>query len=248
MVFNQTGCQVKCKIAAVTTRKYEQRLRAESAVATRRRILDALEKLLRESPTEPVSVDEVARTAGVARSTVYLIFGSRAALFDALTTELWDRAGLAQLTEAVASPDAREHLRRGLRVGVEIFAALRDVAVALFSMSALDPESVGGAIARMEDRRWGGMQYLATRLAEQGYLRPDVTTDQAADVLWLVASFGSFDSLYTGRGLHANQVAEVLITTAERALCRQQAPQRTSGPKARRSSSRGGRRGSDIAS
>jgi len=207
-------------LAAVPGRKYEQRLRAESAEATRQRILDALEQRLRLAPTQPVSVDEVARRAGVARTTVYLVFGSRAGLFDALTTALWERAGLPELTRAVAHPDAREHLRGGLRAGVEIYAVLRDVAVALFSMSALDPDSVGGAIARMEERRWGGMQHLARRLGEQDLLRTDVTVDDAADVLWMLASFASFDALYTGRGMAAGDVARVLTATAERTLCR----------------------------
>jgi AcrR family transcriptional regulator len=183
-------------------------------------MLDALEQRLRERPTEPVSVDEVATRADVARSTVYLVFGSRAGLFDALATELWSRAGLANLTEAVAHPDAREHLRGGMRAGIEIYAALRDVAVALFSMSALDPESVGGAIVRLEERRWGGMEYLARRLAEQGQLRDDVTVEEAADVLWMLASFGSFDALYTGRAMPADAVAATLAATAERTLCR----------------------------
>ncbi len=204
----------------MTTRKYEQQRRAEAAQETRRRILDALEQRLRTEPTQPVSVDQVARAAGVARSTVYLIFGSRAGLFDELTTDLWERAGLPRLTEAVAAPDAREHLRGGLRAGIEIYAAIRDVAVALFSMSALDPDSVGGAIARLEERRWGGMRYLAERLAEQDVLRPDVTVDQAADVMWMLAGFGSFDALYTGRSLSAEQVIDILTTTAERTLCR----------------------------
>jgi AcrR family transcriptional regulator len=208
-----------CYAGGVAARKYEQRLRAESSEATRRRILEALEQRLRDDPTEPVSLDDVARRARVARTTIYLVFGSRAGLFDALTTELWDRAGLPELTKAVAHPDALEHLRGGFRAGVEIYAALRDVAVALFSMSALDPESVGGAIARMEERRWGGMQYLAHRLDEQGLLRPDVTSAMAADVLWVLASFASFDALYTGRGLAAAEVAIVLATTAERTLC-----------------------------
>lgn len=201
-------------------RKYEQRLRAESSEATRQRILDALEERLREAPTQPVGLDEIARRAAVARTTVYLIFGSRAGLFDALATELWQRAGLAELTEAVAHPDAREHLRGGMRAGVEIYAALRDVAVALFSMSALDPNSVGGAIVRLEERRWGGMEHLARRLAEQHLLRDDVTVEEAADVLWMLASFGSFDALYTGRGLPTAEVARVLAATAERTLCR----------------------------
>jgi AcrR family transcriptional regulator len=202
------------------SRKYEQRLRAESAEATRRRILDALEQRLREAPTEPVSMEEIAKRAGVARTTVYLTFGSRAGLFDALATELWNRAGLANLTEAVAHPDAREHLRGGLRAGTEIFAALRDVAVALFSMSALDPDSVGGAIVRLEERRWGGMEYLARRLGEQGQLRADVTVEEAADVLWMLAGFGSFEALYTGRGMTVDEVARTLAATAERTLCR----------------------------
>jgi AcrR family transcriptional regulator len=204
----------------VVPRKYEQRLRAESSEATRQRILDALEERLREAPTQPVGLDEIARRAAVARTTVYLVFGSRAGLFDALATELWQRAGLADLTQAVAHPDAREHLRGGMRAGVEIYAALRDVAVALFSMSALDPESVGGAIVRLEERRWGGMEHLARRLAEQHLLRDDVTVEEAADVLWMLASFGSFDALYTGRGMPAAEVARVLAATAERTLCR----------------------------
>jgi hypothetical protein len=103
---------------------------------------------------------------------------------------------------------------------VAVFAEGRGVALALFSMSALDPESVGGAMVRLEERRWGGMQYLAGRLAEQDQLRADVTAEAAADVLWMLASFASFDSLYTGRGLSADEVATVLIATAERTLCR----------------------------
>jgi AcrR family transcriptional regulator len=187
-------------------RKYEQTLRAESAEATRRRILDALEERLREAPTEPVTMEQIARRAGVARTTVYLVFDSRAGLFDALATDLWIR-------------DALEHLRGGLRAGVAIYAALRDVAVALFSMSALDPDSVGGAIERLEARRWGGMEYLAGRLGEQNRLRADVTVEEAADVLWMLASFGAFDALYTGRGMSADDVSRTLIAAAERTLC-----------------------------
>jgi AcrR family transcriptional regulator len=204
----------------VSPRRYEQRLRAERAEATRERILGALEQRLRDAPTEPVTLDEIAERAAVARTTIYLVFGSRAGLFDALTSQLWERAGLANLTEAVAHPDARIHLREGFRAGIEIYAAIRDVAVALFSMSALDPDSVGGSIVRLEDRRWGGMQYLARRLDEQGVLRDDVTVDDAADVIWMLASFGTFDALYTGRNLSADEVARVLTATAERTLCR----------------------------
>jgi AcrR family transcriptional regulator len=204
----------------VGTRKYEQRLRAEAAEQTRRRILDAVYQRLHDAPTTPVSVEQVARAAGVSRSTVYLVFGSRAGLFDALTEDLWQRAGFQQVVDAVADPDARRHLRGGIAGGVRVFAAHRDVFRALFSMAELDADAVGRAIARIEENRAGGMTHLAQRLAEQDLLRADVSVDQAADLLWLLTSFDSFDQLYTGRKLSPGDTAELLVTAAERGLCR----------------------------
>jgi AcrR family transcriptional regulator len=204
----------------VGIRKYEQRLRAEAAEQTRRRILDAVYQRLHDAPTTPVSVEQVARAAGVSRSTVYLVFGSRAGLFDALTEDLWQRAGFQQVVDAVGDSDARRHLRGGIAGGVRVFAAHRDVFRALFSTAELDADAVGGAIGRIEENRAGGMTHLAQRLAEQDLLRADVSVDQAADLLWLLTSFDSFDQLYTGRKLSPEDTAELLVTAAERGLCR----------------------------
>jgi AcrR family transcriptional regulator len=193
---------------------------AEAAEETRRRILDAVYERLREAPTQPVSVEAVARAARVARSTVYLIFGSRAGLFDAVAADLLRRGGFERVLTAVADPDARKHLRDGIRASVDVFAVYRDVHRVLFSTAMLDPEATGGAMQRSEDRRAGGMAYLAQRLAEQDLLRPDVTVDDAANILWLITSFDAFDLLYTGRGVPVDEVARLLVATAERAVCR----------------------------
>jgi AcrR family transcriptional regulator len=202
----------------MTSRRYEQRLRAESAAATRRRILDAVYDRLREAPAEAVSVDRVAKMAGVARSTVYLIFGSRAGLFDALAADLYERSGYPRLLEAVRVEDAWESASGGIRAGVEIFAADRDVFRALHSMEELDPEAVGGTVRRIEERRAEGMSWAARRLRDQGYLRPGVGVSEAAHILWIQASFDAFDLLYTGRGLSAKRVAGLLVAVAERSL------------------------------
>jgi AcrR family transcriptional regulator len=207
-------------MTVVAPRRYEQRLRAESAEETRRRILDSLHRRLREAPAQRVSVDEIASAAGVARSTVYLIFGSRAGLFDALTRDLVEGSGYARLVEAVRHDDAREHLRGGLEGGVHMYAEHRDVFRVLFSMAQLDPDAVGGAVQRIEQTRAEGMAYLAGRLAEQHILRPGVSVGAAAHVIWLLASFDSFDLLYTGRGLPAGEVTRILVDAAERTLCR----------------------------
>jgi AcrR family transcriptional regulator len=202
----------------VTTRRYEQRARAATAEETRRRILEAVYEQLRQAPAEAVSVDRVAHDAGVARSTVYVIFGSRAGLFDAFGQYVFDRAGFARLVEAVGHPDARQHLRRALQASADAYAAERDVVRAVFSLSLLDPDALAGAGQRMEERRLGGMKHLARRLRDQGMLRPGVTLKEAVDLLWVIASFDAFDLLYTGRGLSSAKVGERLIAMAERAL------------------------------
>ena len=204
---------------AVTTRRYEQRLRATAAEETRLRILDAARDRLKAAPTEPVSVERVAQDAGVARSTVYLIFGSRAGLFQALGHYLLERAGFSRIVAAVALPDAREALRASLRAEVEVYADERDVARALASMAQLNPEAIGGAFDVVDHGRKEGLLHLATRLTEQGQLRPDLGPQEAADYLWVITSFDTFDQLYTGRGLDRATAAERLINLAERTIC-----------------------------
>jgi AcrR family transcriptional regulator len=202
----------------VATRRYEQRRRAETAEQTRHRIIDAVAERLTKAPAEPVSLEQIAEMAGVARSTIYAIFGSRAGLFDAVGLDAAERAGYGKLLEAVQHPDAREHLRGGMRASTEMYAGYRDLRRALFSMAQLDEDAVGGSVRRIEEERTAGMARLARRLAEQGELRTGVTVEEAENILWLLTSFESFDLLYTGRRLSSEAVANLLIATAERAL------------------------------
>jgi AcrR family transcriptional regulator len=204
----------------MTTRPYHQRLRAEAAHDTRRRILDAVAQRLRDAPTEPLSLDQVAQLAKVARSTIYLVFGSRSGLLDAFADDLLVRTGLADLSEAVALPDAREHLRGGIAASCRMYAAERDIYRVLFSMAQLDPDSVGGAVRRKEHNRVGGMAHLARRLAEDGVLRDDITVDEATNLLWVLCSFDTFDLLYTGRALSVEDTSDLITSMAERALYR----------------------------
>ena len=204
----------------MATRRYEQRLRAESAEQTRRRILDALLQRLREAPAEPVSVDRVAKIARVARPTVYAVFGSRAGLFEAFGVDLLRRSGFDRVLEASAHPDARTALRGTIGGVVAMYAANRDEMRVLSSMALLDAAAAGGAVQQMERGRARGMARLAQRLSDQGVLHADVTVDQATDLLWLLTSFDSFDVLYAGRDRSASEVAQTLTDTAERSLCR----------------------------
>jgi AcrR family transcriptional regulator len=207
-------------IGDVSPRSYRQSVRAEAAAATRMRIIDATIARIRAEPSRPPSVDEIANLAQVARSTVYTVFGSRPGLFDAVALELHDRGGYARLLEAVREPDPRKNMRGGITAGVEVFASDPDVFRALHSMEKLDPNAVGGAIARIEAQRAQGMAWLARRLKKAGELRKGVTVERAAHVVWIAASFDAFDLLHSGRSLGSTEIAEILVDQAERTICR----------------------------
>lgn len=201
-------------------RKYEQRLRADAAEQTRRRVLDALYQRLCQAPTEPVSIERVAAMAHVSRSTVYLVFGSRAGLFDALGDDLRRRGGFDRAADGSGESDALQALRESIRAAVPIFAEHRQVLRVLYSMAALDPQAVGGVVERMANDRAAGLAWHAQRLADQDALRPGLTPTDAAHLLWAVTGFEFFDQLYAGRGLPADAVADIMITAAERLITR----------------------------
>jgi AcrR family transcriptional regulator len=75
------------------TRPYRMVARAESAAATGERIIDAAVEAFWESPGLQVSLDEVARRAGVSVQTVIRRFGGRDGLIAATVEREADRVG-----------------------------------------------------------------------------------------------------------------------------------------------------------
>jgi AcrR family transcriptional regulator len=204
-------------------RRYVQRRRAAGAQQTRERIIEAACASLESGPLGAVRVDEVARAAGVARSTIYVAFGSRAGLFEAVADELLVRGGFDRIGVAFRLPDAAAALRESIRAACAVYATEPVLTRSILTLAAIDPDAAA-AVARFERGRWPGMVSLARRLHGQGRLRADVTRDEAAQVLWVITSFATFDQLFGGRGLAPDVVAERLNAMAERTLLRPPSP------------------------
>ena len=197
-------------------RTYVQTQRAESADEKRQRIVRAARELLVTRALPEVTLDAVAKEAGAARSTVYLAFGSRAGLFEAVAQQLLSDIGFDRLVEAIAHPDPVEALRGSFVEAARMYATDRPVARALWSWGELEPDAAG-AIRVLEHGRWEGMVHLAGRLRDADQLRPGLAVKEAAEMLWVLTSFDAFDQLFAGRRLRPAAIARRLTAMAERA-------------------------------
>ena len=200
-------------------RQYVQRRRAEAAQATRDRIIEAACASLASGPLGAVRLDDVARAAGVSRSTIYVAFGSRAGLFDAVAGFLLERAGFRRIGTAFRTQDARAALRRSLEAGAAVYGVEPALTRSILTLARIDPDAAA-AVARFERGRWPGMEALAGRLEAQGALRPGLGTREAAEILWVLTSFSTFDQLHGDRGLTTEEVAARLNAMAELTLLR----------------------------
>lgn len=199
------------------TRPYLQRARAEAAVQTRREILDAARTSLVSADRLDVAIGEVAAAAGVARSTIYTAFGSRAGLIAALTSDALERGGLAAVIETYGSADPVEAVEASLRANCRMYAAEHALLVRLAALAAVDPDA-SGPIGRLNEGRGAAMSDLAARLEASGRLAPALSVERAADVLSVLTAFGTFDELHARRGLDAEACADVLVEVVQSTL------------------------------
>src|SRR5712691_4466577 len=110
-------------------RSYNGTLRQEQAQMTRGRILDAARRLLVSGTYSSVTMEDIAREAGVAYQTVYGIFGSKLRLAHALIESGFPHVGDAvKLFEQLdPSVDPEVALRTAARVSRLIYQLCADL-------------------------------------------------------------------------------------------------------------------------
>jgi AcrR family transcriptional regulator len=198
-------------------RTYVQRARAEAAERTRVQILEAARTSLLESERLEFSVGEVAAAAGVARSTIYATFTSRAGLLSALSDDVLHRAGLDAVIDAFRLPDPRQALEQSLAASCRMYAREHRLFRRLGLLGEVDPEAAVPMARTRADHAFG-MASLAQRLHAAGQLRPDLEPARAADILALITSFAAFDELVSRRGLTADAATDALLDLARQSV------------------------------
>ena len=167
--------------------------KTERGQQTRTRVVAAATTLFRERGYLDTTTAAIAAAAGVAVQTLYLAFGSKAAILSAAhdtavvgdteRTALLDRAWAAEVRDDLDGP-------RSLRTVVANTLAVVDRVAPIYDViqTAAADADVNELLGRVKDQRLATMRALAAELATKDGFNSTLTADEAADVLYAVVS------------------------------------------------------------
>jgi AcrR family transcriptional regulator len=192
--------------AVKPVRRYDSSRRREQARQTRRGVVESARELFLERGYADTTMSAVAAAAGVSVETVYKAFGNKGRLVKAVfdvaivgddePVPMLQRERVA-LIEQEPSPRKKlvmygEHLSEaGPRAG--------RLQLLIRSAAATHPDA-RMVWEQMVQERLVGMNAFARHLYDEGHLRPDLSVQEARDVLWTYNSVELFDLLVVQRG------------------------------------------------
>jgi TetR/AcrR family transcriptional regulator of autoinduction and epiphytic fitness len=204
--------------------------RRERARATRLRILANAQSLFVESGYAATTMDDIAAAAGVAVQTVYYTFKTKSSLLrEAVELAGAGRPGeppvadRAWMREAMTDRSGDRALAVAVEHGVDIYTRAAPLWPALHAASVTDPD-VETYFRSVAANRRAGMGQLVRRLDEIGYLRPDLTAQHGADLVFALFSYETYLALTHDAGWPIEQYKAWLWTTLRTQLSGQAPP------------------------
>lgn len=180
-------------------RAYNTSLRQEQAQLTRERILDAARRLLLQGVYSQVTMEEIAREAGVAYQTLYAVFRTKLRLAEAIVDAGWPHVAAAvQLLEAASqSSDPDVWLTTVATMSRRIYEPCADLE--RFLRESGDA-SLLGRYRQARQSRYQRLQALRPILESGDRLRPELTPAEAVDMIWSLTGPENYVELVFERG------------------------------------------------
>lgn len=175
-------------------RAYNATLRQELAQVTRDRITGAARRLMVAGVYSQVTMEEIAREAGVAYPTLYSIFRTKLRLAGAVVDEGWPHiaAALQLLDGARDSSDPDVWLATLATMSRRIYEPCVDLERFLRESGDAD---LLARYREVRQRRYGRLQPLRELLARSHRLRAELTPGEAIDLIWSVTGPESYIEL-----------------------------------------------------
>ena len=189
-----------------------------SAAATREEILKAARRLFGERGFVRTSIADIAEEAGVSVPTIYASIGSKQDLVLALIGFVDQAIGARAARESLTSQaDPIDLLRTAARVMRNLQERFGDILNALRSAAESEP-AVAEARGRGRGYHKQSSQRIAERLEQLGVLRPGVSREAAAGLVWLLTDSEAFERLHREFGWTYDEAEERLVEALKRAV------------------------------
>lgn len=207
------------------TRRYDSAVRSAKTRQTRVRILDAARELFLAGGYIGTTLDAVASRAEVSQQTVYNLVGGKATLFKTVydVTLVGDDEPIPvsdrpEMRRVLDSPSARAALESYATVNSVLWGRVGQlVRIATAQAASGDPD-LGSFVETIEGERAIGTRGVARFLDNRFGLRPGLTVDAAADIMWVLTSPELTDRFVVRRGWSLVRYEEWLVETVYHGL------------------------------
>lgn len=205
------------------TRAYRSPAREAQRARTREAVLAAAEHLFLAHGYARTTARSIADEAGVALDTVYAAVGRKPEVMLALleraisgTTDPVPATERDYVREIREAAGAEAKIRRYARALTELQPRLAPLVEIVRQAAATDP-SCAAAWQRVADRRADNMRLFVADLRATGELRPDLSDDDAADLVWSTNA-PEYYLLLAARGWSAQRYGDLLVDVWTRTL------------------------------
>lgn len=195
-------------VKSESKRRYNAALRREVAQLTRQRIIDAARRLLVAGTYSSVTMDDIAKEAGVAYQTIYAVFGTKLRLAHAMIESELRIEGLEDLmVQARLAPGPEV----GIRIGAQIARGINEPCADLirFMRDSGDPDLIE-RYHQLEARRFDAVDFVPDLLAKSGQLRPNLSTSEVHDISWVMSGPDAYIQLVFQKGWTPSRYEEWL--------------------------------------
>ncbi|MCU1446867.1 TetR/AcrR family transcriptional regulator [Cryobacterium sp.] len=190
-------------------RSYNSASRQAAARRNYDAILDAAGYRFIEAGYAGTTIAALADEAGVSAETIYKVFGGKPGIVRALYERgLAGRGPTAahDRSDAMREQESDPHvlMRKWGELTAEVAGQVNPLLLLVRSAAATD-RNMAALLEQSHDDRLQRMRHNARFLVERGYLREDVSFEEAVDVMWLHSSPELYDLLVQRRGWDAER-------------------------------------------
>jgi len=186
-------------------RPYRSPMRQRQAEETRQRILAVARALLTTQGYVGMTMEAIAEAAEVSPKTVAAVVGSKREILAAIVQpDAFDAPIQELLSQLRTGQEPKQRVKLVVLIIRRVYESLPTEFELLRTAGVVDPE-LADLARRIEARRRHNQNYLITDLHEQRVLRPNLSPEEALDILWSLTGYDLYRMLVLECGWEAER-------------------------------------------